>query len=164
MIVPSTGTIRKYKFVITPKARETTLLFTHTCPVTEFAVASHLNTANSCCHHVFLRHFRFQKCPPGNSNSITPRQKKGKGGRAPPMHTFPFLFFFDIPIILFLHRVHPRLHILLQHLRRSLNSQPAAVDRKVIISGISPASAAVTVVVGFPPPVLRLYQTFRLVL
>ncbi len=30
------------------------LLFTHTCPVTEFAVASHLNTANSCCHHVFL--------------------------------------------------------------------------------------------------------------
>ena len=38
------------------------LLFTHTCPVTEFAVASHLNTANSCCHHVFLRHFRFQKC------------------------------------------------------------------------------------------------------
>ena len=38
------------------------LLYTHTCPVTEFAVASHLNTANSCCHHVFLRHFRFQKC------------------------------------------------------------------------------------------------------
>ena len=25
-------------------------------------MASHLNTANSCCHHVFLRHFRFQKC------------------------------------------------------------------------------------------------------
>ncbi len=24
------------------------LLFTHTCPVTEFAVALHLNTANSC--------------------------------------------------------------------------------------------------------------------
>ena len=24
-----------------------TLLYTHTCPVTEFAVASHLNTANS---------------------------------------------------------------------------------------------------------------------
>jgi len=44
------------------------LLFTHTCPVTEFAVASHLNTANSCCHHVFLRHFRFQKCLPVNSN------------------------------------------------------------------------------------------------
>lgn len=80
------------------------------------------------------------------------------------MHTFPFLFSFDISIILFLHRVHPRLHILLQHLRRSLNSQPAAVDRKVIISGIPPASAAVTVVVGFPPPVLRLYQAFRLVL
>ena len=38
-----------------------------TCPVTEFAVASHLNTANSCCHHVFLRHFRFQKCLPVNS-------------------------------------------------------------------------------------------------
>ena len=34
----------------------------------EFAVASHLNTANSCCHHVFLRHFRFQKCLPVNSN------------------------------------------------------------------------------------------------
>ena len=44
-----------------------TLLYTHTCPVTEFAVASHLNTANSCCHHVFLRHFRFQKCLPMNS-------------------------------------------------------------------------------------------------
>ena len=44
------------------------LLFTHTCPVTEFAVASHLNTANSCCHHVFLRHFRFQKCLPVNRN------------------------------------------------------------------------------------------------
>ena len=71
MIVPLTGTIRKYKFVITPKARETTLLFTHTCPVTEFAVASHLNTANSCCHHVFLRHFRFQKCLPVNSNKTT---------------------------------------------------------------------------------------------
>ena len=40
-----------------------TLLFTHTCPVTEFAVASHF-TANSCYHHVFLRHFRFQKCLP----------------------------------------------------------------------------------------------------
>ena len=72
MIVPLTGTIRKYKFVLTPKARETTLLFTHTCPVTEFAVASHLNTANSCCHHVFLRHFRFQKCLPVNSNKTTP--------------------------------------------------------------------------------------------
>ena len=48
------------------------LLFTHTCPVTEFAVASHLNTANSCCHHVFLRHFRFQKCLPVNSNKTTP--------------------------------------------------------------------------------------------
>ena len=43
------------------------LLYTHTCPVTEFAVASHLNTANSCCHHVFLRHFRFQKCLPVNT-------------------------------------------------------------------------------------------------
>ena len=43
------------------------LLYTHTCPVTEFAVASHLNTANSCCHHVFLRHFRFQKCLSVNS-------------------------------------------------------------------------------------------------
>ena len=40
------------------------LLLTHVCPVTEFAVASHLNMANSCCHHVFLRHFRFQKCLP----------------------------------------------------------------------------------------------------
>ena len=44
------------------------LLFTHACPVTEFAVASHLNTANSCFHHVFLRHFRFQKCLPANSH------------------------------------------------------------------------------------------------
>ena len=44
------------------------LLYTHTCPVTEFAVASHFNTANSCCHHVFLRHFRFQKCLPVYSN------------------------------------------------------------------------------------------------
>ena len=36
------------------------LLFTRTCPVTKFAVASHLNTANFCCHHVFCRpgHFR----------------------------------------------------------------------------------------------------------
>ena len=41
---------------------------THTCQVTEFAMASHLNTVNSCCHHVFLRHFCFQKCPSGNSN------------------------------------------------------------------------------------------------
>ena len=48
------------------------LLFTHTCPVTEFAVASHLNTANSCCHHVFLRHFRFQKCLSVNSNGKMP--------------------------------------------------------------------------------------------
>ena len=40
------------------------LLFTHTCPITGFAVASHLNTANSCCHRVFLRHFRFRKCYP----------------------------------------------------------------------------------------------------
>ena len=46
------------------------LLFTHTCPVTEFAVASHLNTANSCCHHVFLRHFRFQKCLPVYGNVL----------------------------------------------------------------------------------------------
>ena len=44
------------------------LLFTHMCPVTEVAVASHLNTANSCCHHVFLRHFRFQKCLPVDNN------------------------------------------------------------------------------------------------
>ena len=49
------------------------LLYTHTCPVTEFAVASHLNTANSCCHHVFLRHFRFQKCLPVYSNSESVR-------------------------------------------------------------------------------------------
>ena len=48
------------------------LLNTHTCPVTEFAVASHFNTANSCCHHVFLRHFRFQKCLPVYSNPIFP--------------------------------------------------------------------------------------------
>ena len=48
------------------------LLYTHTCPVTEFAVASHLNTANSCCHHVFLRHFRFQKCLPVYSNLFLP--------------------------------------------------------------------------------------------
>jgi diaminopimelate decarboxylase len=52
----------------TPTNGRYLLLFTHTCPVTEFAVASHLNTANSCCHHVFLRHFRFQKCLPVNSN------------------------------------------------------------------------------------------------
>ena len=32
-------------------------------------MASHFNTANSCCHHVFLRHFRFQKCLPVNDNS-----------------------------------------------------------------------------------------------
>ena len=49
------------------------LLFTHTCPVTEFAVASHLNTANSSCHQVFLRHFRFQKCLPVYSNSESAR-------------------------------------------------------------------------------------------
>ena len=48
------------------------LLFTHTCPVTEFAVASHLNTANSCCHHVFLRHFLFQKCLSVNSYGKMP--------------------------------------------------------------------------------------------
>ena len=48
------------------------LLYTHTCPVTEFAVASNFNTANSCCHHVFLRHFRSQKCLPVNSNIISP--------------------------------------------------------------------------------------------
>ena len=36
-----------------------------------FSVASHLNTANSCCHHVFLRHFRFQKCLPVNNNPAT---------------------------------------------------------------------------------------------
>ena len=34
-------------------------------------MASHLNTANSCCHHVFLRHFRFQKCLPGNINNCS---------------------------------------------------------------------------------------------
>ena len=44
------------------------ILFTHTCPVTEFAVASHLNTANSCCHRVFLRHFWNRKCLPVNSS------------------------------------------------------------------------------------------------
>ena len=33
------------------------LLYTHTCPVTEFAVASHLNTANSCCHQFFYGTF-----------------------------------------------------------------------------------------------------------
>ena len=47
-----------------------TLLFTHTCPVTEFAVAPHLNTEKSCCHHVFLRHVRFQKRLPVNNYSI----------------------------------------------------------------------------------------------
>ena len=52
-----------------------TLLYTHTCPVTEFAVASHLNTANSCCHHVFLRHFRFQKCLPMYSNYFPTLQR-----------------------------------------------------------------------------------------
>ena len=51
--------------------RAISLLFTHTCPVTEFAVAPHLNTANSCCHHVFLRHFRFQKCLPVYINDIS---------------------------------------------------------------------------------------------
>ena len=54
------------------------LLYTHTCPVTEFAVASHLNTANSCCHHVFLRHFWFQKCLPVNSNGILPMHSASK--------------------------------------------------------------------------------------
>ena len=33
-------------------------------PATEFAVASHLNTANSRYHYVIVRHFRFQKCLP----------------------------------------------------------------------------------------------------
>ena len=40
--------------------------------ITFAAVAPHLNTANSCCHHVFLRHFRFQKCLPVYSNPIFP--------------------------------------------------------------------------------------------
>ena len=68
------------------------LLNTHTCPVTEFAVASHFNTANSCCHHVFLRHFRFQKCLPVNSTTFFPSQ---------PFHTFtatgnhPYKLIFD---------------------------------------------------------------------
>ena len=80
------------------------LLFTHTCPVTEFAVASHLNTANSCCHHVFLRHFCFQKCLPGNSNSITPRQEKGDVRRLCTRSPFSFpsislLFYFCIASI-----------------------------------------------------------------
>ena len=80
------------------------LLFTHTCPVTEFAVASHLNTANSCCHHVFLRHFRFQKYLPGNSNSITPRQEKGDVRRLCTRSPFSFssislLFYFCIASI-----------------------------------------------------------------
>ena len=57
------------------------LLFTHTCPVTEFAVASHLNTANSCCHHVFLRHFRFQKCLPVYSNQNIPIHVSGSKNR-----------------------------------------------------------------------------------
>ena len=80
------------------------LLFTHTCPVTEFAVASHLNTANSCCHHVFLRYFRFQKYLPGNSNRITPRQEKGDVRRLCTRSPFSFpsislLFYFCIASI-----------------------------------------------------------------
>ena len=39
------------------------LLNTHTCPVTEFAVASHFNTANSCCHHGFLTALSVPKVP-----------------------------------------------------------------------------------------------------
>ena len=48
----------------------TRLLFTHTCPVTEFAVASHLNTANSSSRHVLLRLFQFQGCLPMNNKRI----------------------------------------------------------------------------------------------
>ena len=33
------------------------------CPVTEFAVASHFNTANSCCHHGFLTALSVPKVP-----------------------------------------------------------------------------------------------------
>ena len=51
------------------------LLYTHTCPVMEFAVASHFNTVNTCCHHVFLRHFRFQKCLPVNRNKRGSKMK-----------------------------------------------------------------------------------------
>ena len=58
------------KILTCEQLRKLQLLFTHACPVTEFAVASHSNTANSCCHHVFLRHFRFQKCLPVNSNKL----------------------------------------------------------------------------------------------
>ena len=31
--------------------------------------------ANSCCHHVFLRHFRFQKCLPMNSYTVSSQKK-----------------------------------------------------------------------------------------
>ena len=45
---------------------------------TEFAVAPHLNTEKSCCHHVFLRHFRFQKCLPVNSYDCTMQEGSAK--------------------------------------------------------------------------------------
>ena len=69
------------------------LLFTHTCPVTEFAVASHLNTANSCCHHVFLRHFRFQKYLPVYSNQNIPIHVSGSQNRVYDTDAlFPYAF------------------------------------------------------------------------
>ena len=71
------------------------LLFTHTCPVTEFAVASHLNTANSCCHHVFLRHFRFQKCLPVYSNKIITVRAYVPSNEN--FHIFPFRAFSCFP-------------------------------------------------------------------
>ena len=78
------------------------LLYTHTCPVTEFAVASHLNTANSCCHHVFLRHFRFQKCLPVYSNNPQPE-----------LHFFPVIFLANLPIFQYNHDIGAFWHLLL---------------------------------------------------
>ena len=44
-------------------------------------MASHLNTANSRCHYVIVRHFRFQKCLPVYSNrNILDSVKKAKSG------------------------------------------------------------------------------------
>ena len=40
-------------------------------PATEFAVASHLNTANSRSHYVIVRHFRVQKCLPTTITKTT---------------------------------------------------------------------------------------------
>ena len=78
------------------------LLLTHVCPVTEFAVASHLNTANSCCHHVFLRHFRFQKCLPANSTRTVPE-----------LHFFPVIFLANLPIFQYNHDIGAFWHLLL---------------------------------------------------